>query len=233
MKINKSYLSILLFTIQLFLIFSFFRCGKNNTVEPEPHCINDLPVEDTTRVYLHPASLDTMYLYPNLLYVKFNSSVKDTGILNSLLEEYDLHNRYNEFGIIGKQYEAFLETKNKRAEYYFTPYGKENFCNFGADTLVEYSFGIFWSKNSGTFYPSGEITFKFNDGTSDAKIDSFFNANGLRFWYTRPDIPAGIKYTACILPTAPKNVIDLGHDLKFVQFVDRCIVGLYYGSLPR
>ena len=226
--------TIILLTIFLGVALFFLQqCKKEQTTEPETGCIDDQPVEDTTRVYLHPASLDTIYLEPYLLYVKFNPSVADTNLINSLLEKYDLHNRYNEIGRIGNQYEAFLETNNKRAEYFFTPYGKDNFCNFGADSLVEYSFGLFWSKNSGSFYPSGQITFKFNDATSEAKIDSFFNVNGLRFVITYPHYPTGIEYKTCILPTAPKNVIDLGHELKNVQFVEHCIVGIASGTLPK
>jgi hypothetical protein len=230
-KKNLKY-EFLIFILGGGILLLFLLCSQKQPVEPEKPCINDQPVEDTTRVYLHPTTLDTIYLEPYLLYVKFNPSVTDTNLLNALLEKYDLHNRYNEIGRVGEQYEAYLETKNKRAEYFFTPYGKKNFCNFGADSLVEYSFGLFWSKTSGSLRPNGGITFKFNEGTSDAKIDSFFTANGLRFWYKRPDIPAGIKYTTCILPEAPKNVIDLGLELKNVQFVDRCIVGIAYGLLP-
>lgn len=223
---------IVILMLGIAILLLFLLCSQKQPMEPEKPCINDQPVEDTTRVYFHPTTLDTIYLEPYQLYVKFNPTATDTNLLNALLKKYNLYNRYNKIGRVGEQYEAYLEPKNKRAEYFFTPYGKKNFCNFGSDSLVEYSFGLFWSKNSGSFHPDGRITFKFHDGTSEAKIDSFFMANGLRFWYKRPDIPAGIKYTTCILPAAPKNVIDLGLELKNVQFVDRCIVGIAYALLP-
>ena len=229
MKINKSYLSILLFTIQLFLIFSFFRCEKNNTVEPEPQCINDLPVEDTTRVYLHPFTCDTMWIYPKRLYARFYSWVTDTNKINQLLDKYELQKNPNSFGGISQQIDAFLDIKNKRAEYYFTPYGKENFCNFGADSLVEYAFGVF--DKQGLRIPTGNIVFDFIQGTSEAVIDSFFSANGLRLLYKEPDHTGQLRYyNTIITPKAKKNVLDFGYELRLIPFISSCSVDMIMGT---
>lgn len=88
MKIVKKNLFFQLFMIISFLIFSLLLCSKKNTVEPEPSCISDQPVEDTTRVYLHPISRHTLYICPDLLYVRFYPWVSDTNKILHLLEKY-------------------------------------------------------------------------------------------------------------------------------------------------
>ncbi|MDZ7344233.1 MAG: hypothetical protein ONA90_06925, partial [candidate division KSB1 bacterium] len=116
-----------------------------------------------------------------------------------------------------QQLTAYLcMTDGRRAEYHFTPYGKEGFCNFGADSLVEYAFGVF---SEGFLVLDGRIVFKFVEGTPQARIDSLFNANGLRLLYTAPDIPTGKVYITLVTPRSKKNVLDLGYDLQFVPFV--------------
>lgn len=213
------------------ILLLFLLCSQKLPMEPEKPCINDQPVEDTTRVYLHPSTRDTMWIYPKRLYVQFYPRMTDTTKINLLLEKYELQKDPNLFLGNEQQLSAYLDIKSKRAEYYFTPYGKENFCNFGADSLVEYAFGIFDMR--GIRIPTGEIVFKFIDGTSEAKVDSFFSANGLRFLGTRPDYPTGLFHWTFITPKAKKNVLDLGYELQFVPFVSSCsVVILMRAMLP-
>lgn len=229
MKIKKSSLLIHLFIFQVFLFFSCLLCSRNNTVDPEPTCINDQPVEDTTRVYLHPVSRDTLWLCPKRLFVRFFPWVTDTNKIINLLNKYELQRNPDFFATRYDQITAKLDIKRKRAEYYFTPYGKEGFCNFGSDSLVEYSFGIF---DNDYRYPSGEIVFKFNEGITHSQIDSFFNANGLRFLNARPDYPSGIRYWTLITPHSKKNVLDLGYELQFDPLINICSVVIAYEMYP-
>lgn len=117
----------------------------------------------------------------------------------------------------GQRLTAFLcVTDNRRAEYHFTPYGKKGFCNFGADSLVEYAFGVF---ADGYVWLPGFIVFKFVESTPQTRIDSLFDAKGLRFSHTNPDIPTGKLYTTFVTPQSKKNVLDLGNELNSVSFV--------------
>lgn len=215
-----------------FILLFCWLCRQKQPVEPENPCINDQPVEDTTRVYLHPVTRDTMWIYPKRLYVRFYPWVTDTNKINQLLEKYELQKSPNFFCTGDQQLEALLDIKNKRAEYYFTPYGKEGFCNFGSDSLVEYAFGIF--DEHGLRIPTGSIVFKFFEGTASATIDSFFNANGLRFLYEFPDYAGILKYFTLITPMAKKNVFDLGYELRFVPFVSYCSASmLMEAGIPK
>jgi len=213
------------------ILFLLLLCSQKQPMEPEKPCINDQPVEDTTRVYLRPISRDTLYLFPDRLYVRFYPWVSDTNKILQLLEKYQLQRVYNYFTHgFENHIAAELKITKNRAEYYFTPYGKEGFCNFGTDSLVEYSFGIFYSHIRLT--PTGEIEFKFPESISESQIDSFFNAHGLRFLYTLPDYPSGIRYTALITPKAQKNVLDLGYDLQSDPLIDICSVLMATPMLP-
>ena len=126
-------------------------------------CFDDRPAEDTTRVYFMPISGDTIILDPSLIYVRFDPSIQDTTIIDSLLQKYGLKVSSTGLGPLdGEGLSGVLcPTNGLRAEYFFTPYGKDNFCNFGADPLVEYSFGIIKSDGSIIF---GSISFIFFPG---------------------------------------------------------------------
>ncbi|MDW7680038.1 MAG: hypothetical protein SCK70_05710, partial [bacterium] len=207
------------------------QCMQKHSTEPPTGCIDDQPVEDTTRVYLHPFTRDTMWIYPKRLYVRFYPWVTDTNKINLLLDKYELQKNPNFFGIMAvQQIDAILDIKNNRAEYYFTPYGKDNFCNFGADSLVEYAFGVF--DKQGLRLPHGIIEFQFVEGTTNTTIDSFFEANGLRFLYKSPDL-TGISpyYKTLITPKAKKNILDLGYKLRFIPFVSFCSVPMVIGTI--
>lgn len=217
-------LAIFLGVTLLFLL----QCKKEQTIEPETGCIDDQPVEDTTRVYLHPFTRDTMWIYPKRLYARFYPWVTDTNKINQLLEKYELQKNPNLFDEIDQQLAAYLDIKNKRAEYYFTPYGKGNFCNFGADSLVEYAFGEF--DKQGLRIPTGTIVFKFIEGTATTTIDSFFIANGLRLLYTRHDYDGILKYGTLTTPGSKKNVLDLGYELRFDRLVISCTVVMIMGT---
>lgn len=230
-KKNLKY-EFLVVIIGLFIALFFTLCSKKQPIEPDDPCINDQPVEDTTRVYLHPSTRDTMWIYPKRLYARFYPWVTDTNKINQLLDKYELQKNPNFFGVIAQQIDAFLDIKNKRAEYYFTPYGKENFCNFGADSLVEYAFGVF--DKQGLRIPTGTIVFDFIQGTSEAVIDSFFSANGLRLLYIRPDHTGILRYyNTIITPKAKKNILDLGYELRFIPFVNSCTVDMIIGGFPH
>lgn len=194
-------------------------------VDSELGCI---PVEDTGRVYISPNSGEPMPIYPWAVYARFYPWVADTNQIKQVADKYNL--TIKGFSGIDQQWAAILcITDESRAECHFTPYGKEGFENFGADSLVEYAFGVFsW----GYIYLSGNIRFSFTEETSQARIDSFFAANGLRFLYTRPNIPTGLLYVTLITPEARKNVLDLGDDLKTVPFVESISVELWSGGDP-
>lgn len=133
--------------------------------------------------------------------------------------------RLAELSSLDQQLIAFLcIDSNQRAEYKFTPYGRKGFCNFGADSLVEYAFGVF---SSGYVFPDGSITFKFVDGTPAQRIDSLFQINGLRLLHTAPDVPSGgTLYVALVTPQSGENVIDQGITLRSIPFVVLATVNL-------
>ena len=203
----------------IFSIISFILCigNRSSPLKPVETCIKDQPVEDTTRVWLHPLTRDTMEIYTKAVFARFYPWVTDTSKIRRLADKHNLR-IYMGTEVISNQLSAVLcVTDEKRAEYHFTPYGKEGFCNFGADSLVEYAFGIF---ENGVIYPTGNIIFKFLDGTSETIIDSLFDANGLRLLYKFNDYPTGETYWTLVTPLSPKNILDLGYDLQSLLFLD-------------
>ena len=202
-------------------------CNKKQPIEPEIPCINDQPVEDTTRVYIHPTNGSTMEIYPKAVYARFYPWVKDTSKIMQLIQKHHLR-LYSFVGIADQISAKLCVTDARRAEYHFTPYGKENFCNFGADSLVEYAFGVF---GRGYVYPNGTMAIKFEEGTSQTRIDSLFNANGLRLLFIYPDLLTGGKsYKTLVTPKSTKNVIDLCYEIKSLPFIDWVIFGLATGG---
>lgn len=219
--------SILFFLCFVSGYFIFCIIERSASLEPQNPCIDDEPVEDTTRVYLMPISRDTLWIYPKAVFARFYPWVTDTNQIKQVLEKYNLC-RYRFFMVVDQQTVAYLcVTDNRRAEYHFTPYGKEGFCNFGTDSLVEYSFGVF---NNGRDAPTGNILFRFDDYTPQSRIDSLFEANGLRFLATSPDYPSGKWYNTLVTPRAKKNVLDLGYDLQFIPFVRHCLADMFGGG---
>lgn len=213
MKTRKNTLFMLLCTS--FICMVLCVRNKSSPLEPQP-CINDQPVEDTTRVWLHPITRDTLTIYPKAVYARFYPWVTDTVAIRQLAEKHNLR-IYAGPQTISQQLAAILcVPDNRRTEYHFTPYGKEGFCNFGSDSLVEYAFCTF---GDGHLKPTGNLIFKFEDGTPQTKIDSLFEANGLRLLYVSPDYPSGHRYWTIVTPFSKKNVLDLGYELQFVSFV--------------
>ena len=199
-------------------------CHKKQPVESEIPCINDQPVEDTTRVYIRCVvnaegtivKVDTLPIYPKAVFARFYPWVTDTSKIELLAQKHNLQ-LYNGPHGYGQHLAATLcVTDDRRTEYHFTPYGKEGFCNFGADSLVEYAFATF---ADGYLIPTGNIIFKFVDGTLQTRIDSLFDANGLRLLGIHPDYPTGKRYLTLVTPRSKKNVLDLGYELNFVPFV--------------
>jgi len=214
----------LVFILGVFIVFLFTLCSKKQPIEPEKPCINDQPVEDTTRVYLRIIpdvdgkiiKVDTLRIYPPAVYAWFYPCVKDTTKIRQLAEKHHLRLTRPFVNMTHQLIAVLCVTDNRRAEYHFTPYGKQGFCNFGTDSLVEYAFGIFadgWAVTEGT------IIFKFVEGTPQTRIDSLFDANGLRPLGSYPDYPTGKCYKTLVTPRSKKNVLDLGYELHFVPFV--------------
>lgn len=183
-------------------------------------CFNDRPAEDTTRVYFRPISGDTLILDPSLIFVRFDPSIHDTTIIDSLLQKYGL--KVSSTGLRrldGEGWAGVLcPTKGLRAEYFFTPYGKDNFCNFGADPLVEYSFGIIKSNGSIIF---GSIDFIFFPGLSESEIFELFNSYGLRFIIKSIRVKGREPvYRTIVTRKAKKNALDLSRQLEDNPLID-------------
>lgn len=218
----------------------FILCIRNKSfpVEPKETIITNGPVEDTTRIYLKKVvdldgtviKIDTMKIYPKAVFVRFNPGVSDTVKIKNLLRKFNLR-IYSIMIDPPHQVEAVLcVTDNRRAEYHFTPYGKEGFNNFGADSLVEYAFGVF---GYGYIVPKGEIFLSFKEGTPETRIDSLIVANGLRLISSTNEW--GIKYyMTLITPRARKNVLDLAYELQpipFVVYIEPVIGIMYEGRI--
>jgi len=223
MSMNFSKLLSFIFLMMTVLVINY--CRDEAPVQPNQTCIDNQPVEDTTRVYRWPISRDTLRIYHEMVFARFYPWVKDTTQIKRLLEKHHLRFWAAPF-VQDQQFVALLcVTDGRRAEYHFTPYGKEGFCNFGADSLVEYAFGVF---DNGIHVPNGTMFFKFIESTPQARIDSLLSANKLRFLHTSPNFPTGSWYLTRLTPLSPKNELDLAIDLQSVPFVE--IVGADIGT---
>lgn len=197
----------------------------NLPVDPDLYCF---PMEDTNRVYFRPSSEYAYKVYPKTLFARFYPWVTDTSIITPLLEKYNLHAIH--YFILDQQWAAFLCIMDgSRPECHFTPYGKEGIDNFGADSLVEYSFGIF---SDGHIFFNGNIRFLFKENTSQIKIDSLFYSTGLRFLYTVPHSGGGQWNVTLISPIAKMNVLDLWIGLVNEPFVEKLSVSLSTSPIP-
>jgi len=195
------------------------------------------PVEDTSRVYYWyiknittgKDTIEEIKLYPRGLFVRFYPAVTDTHVIMKLLRKYNLKLYKNDLTINKKQWAASICITDtlKRAECFFTPYGKENIKNFGNEKIVEYCFAIF---NRGTLIPTGIISFIFKNNFTETQIDSFFNVNGLRFITTFPYYPHNKEfYSAVVTPRSKLNVLDLGIKLSKDKNVDFLDVSMAFG----
>jgi len=187
-----------------------------NNGHNSPECLSDRYPIDTTRVYLFPLSRDTLTIYPKAIFARFHPWVSDTSRIVALAAKHNLRLLRYLFMLDGQFAGVFCVTDGRRAEYHFTPWGKQPWDNFGADSLVEHCFGIF---DSGYHIPYGTIVFRFVDGTPSSTIDSLLVANGLRFLYTRPDYPTGELFTTLVTPRAVNNPLDLACKLQSLSFV--------------
>jgi hypothetical protein len=228
-------IKIILYIILLVIISTTCICNKSVPIEPEEEepwvdpwepFIHPELVEDTNRVWINPnPGGDTMKICPKLLYARFYSLVTDTMKIWQLLNQHNLFPLDNCIGSPSKSgsstfYELKLSvTDNRRAEYHFTPYGRENFYNFGADSLVEYAFGVFGKWED--VFPNGKIILKFYENTPPSEIDSLLDARGLMLRH----IMYG-EYRVFITKQADRNVIDLGHYLKHVPVIEECWIDL-------
>ena len=222
----------------LILINVLTQCIRKYPDEPENYIYKNEPVEDTTRIYTKYVidvdgtilRTDTMAIYSNAVHARFYPWVTDTIKIKELLKKHNLR-PVHELNVSNNFIEADLcVTDNRRAEYHFTPYGKEGFRNFGADSLVEYAFAVF---GDGWLIPSGKMVFKFTNETTQTRIDSLFEENGLRLLRISPDYPSGSRYWALITPKSKKNVLDLWIDLQDMPFIIYSIVdiGISYSGI--
>jgi len=196
-------------------------------------CFNgDRPAEDTTRVYQFPTTGSTTDVHPYLIYATFDTSIKDSIKVLELALKYDLKKASERIvhGLEGPSWSGFFcSTVGLRAEYYFTPYGRDNFCNFGADSLVDYSFGVF---DGGRSWVRGAIQITFLTGTPEATADSLIESYGLRFLgRSFPRTGKDPGYNTLVTKRAKKNVLDLGFDLKDEELIDFFILGRSFGGL--
>jgi hypothetical protein len=225
MKPNLSRILVIFFLMVIAFLSNY--CQHETSLQPNTSCIDNQPVEDTTRVYLLPLSRDTIKIYPKAIFARFYPWVNDTTKIRQLAEKHHLRLLVPPTGIDQQLAALLCVTDDRRAEYHFTPYGKEGFCNFGADSLVEYAFGVF---DNGRTIPSGRIDFRFVDGTPETRIDSLFNTNGLRFLDTSPDFPTGTWYQTLVTPRSKKNFLDLAYELQSVPFARFVDPGFLMGS---
>lgn len=178
-------------------------------------CLRDRYDIDTTRSYVWPMTHDTLTIYPKTVFARFYPWATDTATIVAHAERHNLRLLKALFGLYGQLAGVFCVTDGRRAEHHFTPWGKQPWDNFGADSLVELCFGIF---NEGYSIPYGTIVFRFVDGTPRSTIDSLFHANGLRFLHTRPDYPSGEVYRTIVTRDAVKNPLDLSCELQSLVF---------------
>jgi hypothetical protein len=231
-------ISFLIFLIAATLFIN--DCEHKGSFQSSTPCIDNKLAEDTTRIYIRYivdvdgtiVKVDTLPIYPKIIFARFYPWVKDTTQINRLLQKHHLRVApRGGFSSIDQQLTAFLcMTDGRRAEYHFTPYGKEGFCNFGADSLVEYAFGVF---ADGYATIDGTLIFKFVDGTPQARIDSLFNINGLRLLHTAPDMPTGKIYVTLVSPRSKRNALDLVHELQSLSFIIYATTNISSGGPAR
>lgn len=218
---NVNFKTGLLLSLLKVMTLSFIiNCQHETSLQPELSCIDDQPVLDTTYVYLSPLTKDTLLIAPEFLFVRFQPWLTDTSRISQLLKKHKLE-PINPLSSIDQQIIAELcITDNRRSEYYFTPYGKEDFCNFGADSLVEYAFAVFFD---GFVVYTGALIFQFEDSVSQVEIDSLFETNGLRLLRTTPNFPTGTLYRTLITPKSPKNILELASELQSIPYINHVI----------
>ncbi|MBC8344899.1 MAG: hypothetical protein ISR89_09130 [Candidatus Marinimicrobia bacterium] len=213
-------------------------------------CFDDRPTEDTTRQYVSTKiGFDNDYrvLQPvnlNYFYVRFDTSVTDTKRIDSLIHEYNLTFAVNSSG--GGEYIYFSERdhyyytilcvpEGKRPEIYFTPYGKKNFCNFGSEPMVDYSFAVFGDGVAGIF---GDLLFTFNDSVTHETIYKFFDQYGLRLIYfdkSTSDLWKDL-WVVLVTPKSPMNIMDLMEYIKREDIINQAkisVVGGGFGNVPK
>ena len=199
-------------------------------------CFDDRPAEDTTRVYQSANSGAILELVPSLIIARFDTSIKDSMEILDLISKYGLKQASEGmvYGLDGLGWSGiFCSTVGLRAEYYFTPYGKDNFCNFGADPLVDYSFGVFDGTTTLIF---GRVGILFLNGTPEATALSLIESYGLRFLRRSSALTGDDPgYSTIITKKSKKNVLDLGFDLneeKLIDYFIQDIVSGYIGEPP-
>jgi len=106
-------------------------------------CLRDRLDIDTTRSYVYPMSHDTLTIYPKAVFARFYPWVKDTAAIVAHAERHNLRLLKGLFGLDRQLAGVFCVADGRRAEHHFTPWGKQSWDNFGADSLVELCFGIF------------------------------------------------------------------------------------------
>lgn len=146
-------------------------------------CFTDHPAEDTTRVYRHHASPGgILTLNKSLIYANFSKTYFDSLEIVELAESYGLRkpSNYGTAVWLGPDFwhGMFCVPEGTRPEIYFTPWGKENFCNFGSEEGVEYSYAVFG--DDGEIWMNGRVILESVPNPDDTHIRSLIESNGLK-----------------------------------------------------
>jgi len=125
-----------------------------------------MEIDDTTRSYVFWDG-STRQLNPSYVDVRFAPGVTDSAAL-AIADRYGLKPRTKAiFG--GIRFYVFCVPEGKRAEEFFTPYGKPHIQNFGTEPLVDAAFAVF---ENGLFSYTDEFIVEFDSTVTRAAIDS-------------------------------------------------------------
>ena len=119
-------------------------------------------VDDTTREYKSRGG--TIYnLNTSYVFARFTKETTDT-VAVALANQYGLKRKFHAAGVW-----VFCVPEGRRAEEYFTPYGKPEKQTFGSDSLVEVAYAIF---ENGSFGYVDELIVEFDSTITQTSIDS-------------------------------------------------------------
>lgn len=190
-------------------------------------CFDNRPTEDSTKKYMSGTYEQIMTQHQIL--VRFDSSLKDTTEIYDLLKKYNLKVAKTWWGSstlyeYRNNYEAILCIGDgRKAAYYFTPFGKENFCNFGAEPKVEYAWALF---ASGKQFHTGEIIIKFKFSVTQKVINEFYERYGLRYRYTGSTNHQIVALTKA----SPFNPYDM---VPYLKTHEKSIIDIVYSNLAQ
>ena len=161
--------------ISSFFLFSFIFIQLSCTKVVDPPNGNGSPtrvgcpfthveVDDTTREYIFWSGAKQFFC-KELLNVRFIPITSDS-VAVATAQSYGLTLLRHAPGSLDY---VFQTPHGKRAEEYYTPYGKSGKQNFGNEPIVQVAFAISYS---GTVGYTDELSVQFDSTVSDSKIDS-------------------------------------------------------------